>query len=143
MKADRTHNPSDRRPLHVGIFLAAYEYLAIHKSQHREQSTMTTDTRQPWRRKRLSANERGYDSAWKRLRKLALSRDKHLCQDCRDKGRVTAAAQVDHVVPKAKGGTDALDNLRSLCRECHDEKSARDLGHRVRVRTGADGWPEA
>lgn len=102
---------------------------------------MTTDTRQPWRRKRLSANERGYGSKWKRIRKLALERDKHLCQDCRDKGRITPATQVDHVKPKAKGGTDDLDNLRSLCREHHDDKSARDLGHRVKVRIGAGGWP--
>ena len=102
-----------------------------------------SDTRKPWLRKRLSANERGYGSAWKRVRKLALERDKHLCQYCAEKNppRLTPATQVDHRKPKAKGGTDDLDNLVATCRECHDDKSARDLGHRVRQRFGADGWP--
>ena len=103
---------------------------------------MTKDTRAPWKRKRLSANERGYGSKWKKIRAAALARDRPLCQDCLEReGRVTPAAQVDHVIPKAKGGSDELSNLRSLCREHHDEKSARDLGHRVKQRFGTDGWP--
>ncbi len=103
---------------------------------------MTRDTREPWKRKRNTAHERGYGSAWRKVRQQALERDKHLCQDCLAKGRTTVAEQVDHIIPKAKGGTDDLSNCRSLCRPCHDDKSARDLGHRVKKRFNADGWPE-
>ena len=88
-----------------------------------------------------SRHARGYGNAWDKLRKVALRRDKHLCQDCRDKGRVVPATQVDHVTPKAKGGTDDLDNLRSLCRDCHDAKTALDNGKRPRPEIGLDGWP--
>lgn len=102
---------------------------------------MTATPRKPWTGKRLSANERGYGPQWKRIRKLALERDKHLCQDCRDKGRIAPADQVDHIIPKAQGGTDDLSNLRSLCREHHDDKSNRDMGRRVKQRFGEDGWP--
>lgn len=90
-----------------------------------------------------SRHERGYGSKWDRLRRLVLARDKHLCQDCWPQ-KVTPATQVDHVVAKAKGGTDDPANLRALCRPCHDRKTIKDKGHvarRTRRATGADGWP--
>lgn len=102
---------------------------------------MSKDTREPWKRKRISANERGYGWQWQKIRKQALERDSYLCQDCKAKDILTPAAQVDHIIPKAKGGSNDLDNLRSLCRPCHDQKSARDLGHRVKPTYGPDGWP--
>lgn len=27
--------------------------------------------------------------------------------------------QVDHIIPRERGGSDHIDNLRSLCAECH------------------------
>jgi 5-methylcytosine-specific restriction endonuclease McrA len=32
------------------------------------------------------------------------------------------ASEVDHVVPVIQGGTDAMDNLRSLCQRCHTRR---------------------
>jgi len=29
------------------------------------------------------------------------------------------AAHIDHKIPLARGGTNQLDNLRTLCRRCH------------------------
>jgi 5-methylcytosine-specific restriction protein A len=55
-----------------------------------------------------------------------LTRDSHLCQPCRQAGRITVAGEVDHVVPKARGGTDAIGNLQAICRTCHELKSARE-----------------
>jgi 5-methylcytosine-specific restriction endonuclease McrA len=55
--------------------------------------------------------------------------------------RVTAGAEVDHIQPLAKGGADVWDNLQTLCHDHHRDKSAMDKGHRVRLTTGADGWP--
>jgi len=34
--------------------------------------------------------------------------------------------EVDHILPKQKGGTDRFDNLQPLHRHCHDVKTARD-----------------
>jgi 5-methylcytosine-specific restriction protein A len=71
--------------------------------------------------------ERGYDSAWRRIRVQALTRDKYLCQDCLTVGRVTSAQDVDHVQPIASAPHLRLDlsNLRSLCRPCHMAKHAK------------------
>lgn len=73
---------------------------------------------------RPNAAARGYCSrSWKSLRQAALIRDAWQCQDC---GRVCSdkrEAQVDHVIPKAKGGADELGNLRTLCIRCHARKT--------------------
>lgn len=97
-----------------------------------------------WTHGGKSRHERGYGSAWDRLRKTILTRDKHLCQHCFAKGRVTAGNQVDHIKPKAKGGTDDPANLTVLCRPCHDRKTIADQGkvrRKTRPAVGLDGWP--
>lgn len=88
-----------------------------------------------------SRHERGYGRAWDKLRQVILARDKFICQMCRVKGRATPANQVDHIKPRAKGGTDYADNLQALCEECHKAKTAVDMGHRVKITIGVDGWP--
>lgn len=88
-----------------------------------------------------SRHERGYGTAWDKLRKVILTRDKYLCQPCLRKGRVHPATQVDHILPKAKGGTDEAANLQGICKPCHDAKTLVDEGHRVKVRISIDGWP--
>ena len=90
---------------------------------------------------KTSRHERGYGNAWDKLRKLVLQRDKHLCQPCLAKRRVTPATQVDHITPKAKGGTDDLDNLQGICGPCHEAKTTIESGGRVRKAIGLDGWP--
>ena len=73
-----------------------------------------------------SASERGYGSAWKRLRVQVLQRDSYLCQACKKDGRYTTATDVDHIIAKAHGGTDEPSNLQSLCKSCHQAKTARE-----------------
>lgn len=93
----------------------------------------------PW--PTTSRHERGYGTAWTKLRLRILERDKHLCQPCKRKGRITAATQVDHRTPKAKGGTDDEANLDSICEPCHDAKTLIDEGKRVMQPVATDGWP--
>jgi 5-methylcytosine-specific restriction protein A len=62
-------------------------------------------------------------SGWPATRTRILARDGHTCVQC---GR--RATDVDHTVPAYLGGTDADDNLRSLCNECHARKSSSE-GH--------------
>lgn len=89
-----------------------------------------------------SRHERGYGSAWVKLREVILRRDGYLCQACKAKGRPTPATDVDHITPKAQGGTDAQDNLQALCRPCHKDKTAQEHGERHgKQKFGDDGWP--
>lgn len=71
-------------------------------------------------------HQRGYGSAWVKLRKIIIERDKGLCQECLRVGIYTQGTDVDHIIPKAKGGTDDIDNLQLLCRQCHINKTAKE-----------------
>lgn len=77
---------------------------------------------------RASAAARGYDYAWSVLRLRILERDRWLCQcdECKATGRVLPAHEVDHHVPKYRGGTDDPANLRAINRDCHKRKSRRE-----------------
>lgn len=74
--------------------------------------------------------------AWQKLRRAILDRDGHrcTCDGCpRCTGRPCSrpATDVDHIVPRAKGGGDAPANLRSLCGgpgSCHAYKSSQPEG---------------
>lgn len=70
-----------------------------------------------------SRQSRGYGAEWVKTRTRILIRDLYLCQPCLAKGRPTEATEVDHVKPKAKGGTDDDDNLQAICHPCHVEKT--------------------
>jgi 5-methylcytosine-specific restriction endonuclease McrA len=48
----------------------------------------------------------------------------------------------DHIVSIAKGGAvHDLANMQPVCASCHNDKSLRDQGKRVKRRIGLDGWP--
>lgn len=76
---------------------------------------------------RPSAAKMGYDRHWQRLRAMKL-RDEPLCRACKAEGRIVAANEVDHRTPKSQGGTDDWENLQSLCKSHHSEKTAREDG---------------
>jgi 5-methylcytosine-specific restriction protein A len=96
--------------------------------------------------KRGSPAERGYGRAWQKLRKAMLAQEP-LCRACREQGVVTAATDLDHIVPKAEGGTDDPANLQALCADCHKDKTARESARaqgrtpKPRLTFGTDGWP--
>lgn len=98
-----------------------------------------------WNPEGKTTTARGYGWHWQQLRQAILGRDMHLCQPCKAKGRATIAKQVDHIIPKAKGGSDDPENLQAICIACHDAKSdaeaAEGQGRRVKPTIGADGWP--
>ena len=73
-----------------------------------------------------SRHQRGYGSKWDSIRARILKRDKGLCQLCLRAGVVREAKTVDHIIPKAHGGTDADSNLQSLCWPFHKAKTARE-----------------
>ena len=97
----------------------------------------------PWAR--TSRHARGYGAAWDRLRLQVLERDRYLCQceRCKAEDRLTLATEVDHIRPRSQGGTDSLENLQAIGRECHRIKTQAESGKpmRARLALGADGWP--
>ena len=72
---------------------------------------------------RGNSTQRGYGGRWRRLRREVMERDKGLCQPCSDQGKVMPAVAVDHIRPKAEGGTDDLENLQAICKTCHQIKT--------------------
>lgn len=77
---------------------------------------------------------------WMEIRRAVLS-DSPLCIKCFAQGRVTAAVEVDHIVPISRGGSDELENLQALCIECHRAKTRADIGAREARTIGIDGYP--
>ena len=62
-------------------------------------------------------------AGWSALRLACLERDGWICADCG--GRATDA---DHVIPRALGGPDTLENLRALCGPCHHRRTGQMFG---------------
>jgi 5-methylcytosine-specific restriction protein A len=92
---------------------------------------------------KVSRHKRGYGSEWEKIRKVILTRDNYLCAICMKEGRVTTANQVDHIISKAKGGTDKYSNLQSLCEPHHTQKTIEETGKtfKPKQRIGLDGFP--
>lgn len=59
--------------------------------------------------------------AWSRLRETVMRRDGHRCRiggpSC-----LGFALEVDHIIPRIAGGTDAPSNLRAVCKPCHKRR---------------------
>ena len=76
---------------------------------------------------RGSSTDRGYGANWQKIRSSVLA-ETPLCADPfefhANEERVELAAEVDHIVPKAKGGTDDPENLQALCERCHKYKTS-------------------
>lgn len=86
---------------------------------------------------RTSAQKRTSGRRWMSMRHVVLV-EEPVCRVCGRK----ASAQVDHIVPLCKGGTDVRDNLQGICDECHDIKTSSDLGIKPpQNKIGLDGYP--
>lgn len=98
-----------------------------------------------------SRQARGYGTAWTKVRKVVMERDKGLCQPSLKKGLIVRATEVDHIVSKAKakrmGWSDARidhpDNLQAISSEEHKRKTKEEVGatYKPKLQIGPDGWP--
>ena len=59
---------------------------------------------------------------WKDQRLRVLKRDSYICQYCGED-----ATQVDHVIPRSRGGGHELDNLLACCAKCNTLKGISSL----------------
>lgn len=63
------------------------------------------------------------------LRNTVAHRQGWKCKCCR--ARLPPNFDVDHVVPRCKGGGNAPANLQALCHKCHGEKNQREMLERL------------
>jgi 5-methylcytosine-specific restriction endonuclease McrA len=59
---------------------------------------------------------------WAQIRAAVWARDEGYCGGpyCADAPPLPLeVAHIDHIVPLSKGGSNHMDNLRTLCRRCH------------------------
>lgn len=79
----------------------------------------------------VGAKARKYPKSWDRL-STATRLEEPLCRMCLALGKTTPADCVDHIVPKAEGGSiHDPANLQPLCRQHHDQKTARDVARHI------------
>lgn len=72
---------------------------------------------------RGSRHARGYGAMWDAIRTRVLERDSGICQTCLRAGFPKPGNIVDHIRPKAEGGTDSLVNLEVICHSHHKAKT--------------------
>jgi len=69
--------------------------------------------------RRGTSTARGYDARWARVRAMKLGRDP-LCESCRDHDRPAVLVHHRDRDPR----NNRMDNLTSLCMECHNAEHA-------------------
>lgn len=65
-------------------------------------------------------------------RRLRVWAENPLCARCGQLTDFPHGFHLDHVVALVNGGEDTEANCQVLCVDCHDAKTADDLGHRAR-----------
>lgn len=78
---------------------------------------------------RRTSAQRGYGHRWRKASKAHLAANP-LCVPCKEKGVCESATIVDHIVPH-KGDEELFwdeSNWQSICKPCHDSKTAREDG---------------
>jgi 5-methylcytosine-specific restriction protein A len=80
-------------------------------------------------RRRGSADQRGYGTAWRTLRAKLLRGSR--CVVCGHPGSTDNPLSLDHILPKARGGSDDPRNLQPLCRQ-HNSAKGTSLGRTSR-----------
>ena len=69
----------------------------------------------------------------KKVRFAVLDRDGFKCRSC-GQGPPEHVLHVDHIIPRAKGGTDELSNLQTLCADCNLGKGVRVMATKPQSR---------
>ena len=75
---------------------------------------------------RQNSGHRGYDALWQKVRKIKIMRNP-TCEQCDKQGVDKIATIVHHIMPIDTHPELRLsmDNLMSLCNECHEEIHGR------------------
>lgn len=60
---------------------------------------------------------------WLVLRDMAFARDGYRCTYCGDE---VGPFEIDHIIPRIKGGENILENVTVACRSCNRSKKDRE-----------------
>jgi 5-methylcytosine-specific restriction protein A len=90
----------------------------------RKPASRCVDCRRAKDKLRGTSKERGYGAEWRKMRDLVLAQEK-CCARCGCEGSPGNPLSVDHIIPKARGGTNDRDNLQTLCHKCNSGKRDR------------------
>ena len=100
-------------------------YCPPHLAEHRRRQDAARGT----------TAERGYGAVWRRIRARVLL-EEPLCRFCAERGEITPAEVVDHIDGNTRN--NARENLRPLCKRCHDARTARDQAFGRRLNQDGD-----
>lgn len=64
-----------------------------------------------------------------KLRFQVFTRDKFRCIYCGGSSEQGNVLEIDHLIPRSKGGTDDLDNLVTACSTCNQGKGNQEVSH--------------
>jgi hypothetical protein len=78
---------------------------------------------QIWIKREFMGKEVLWSKQWKKQRERVLKRDNYTCMYCGND-----ATQVDHIIPRKRGGGHDLDNLVACCAPCNSRKGALEEG---------------
>lgn len=97
---------------------------SLSQKQREKYASLHTASDRQYNQRRGSAGVRGYGRAWRQTRDAFIASN----PVCSVPGCERPTQEVDHILPRAKGGTDDWSNLQPLCRTHHSMKTARHDG---------------
>jgi|TARA_Y100000310_G_C20463516_1_gene706470 5-methylcytosine-specific restriction protein A len=100
--------------------LTRTQYCEEHKLEERKRKAEFDKTRP-------TAHQRGYDSRWRKYRKIFLNKFP-FCQYHLKNSEYVQATVVDHIIPHKMDKVLFWkeSNHQALCKSCHDSKTARE-----------------
>lgn len=103
--------------------------VSIYGKRYCEEHTKQKDKADYELYRKNDAGQKVYKSAlWKKSRASFLAQHP-FCSVCRKEGRLTAATEVDHLIPIAQGHDPwDVENWDSKCASCHAKKTAAEVG---------------
>lgn len=75
--------------------------------------------------------QNGEGKGFYNVKQAVLSRDKYACQIC---GEKQGKFEVHHIIPKSQGGSNRMENLTTLCSECHHKVHNDELKFNKKVK---------
>lgn len=55
------------------------------------------------------------------VRKYVFERDRYQCRSC-GQTQIEVHLNIDHIIPLARGGSNDISNLQTLCQQCNQRK---------------------
>jgi hypothetical protein len=97
---------------------------------------MSRVAKQDWRERVYKRMENREPKNWHEIRRAVLERDNYRCFRCEIYDR--RMLSVHHLLPRSEGGGENMENLVSLCNECHNFVEVNNLRTRADIEGSYD-----